>query len=210
MSLSHAVDVPPPRVSSLEARARVMAVLVGLLWFDVLFHVAHGSRIVVLPAWLAATAGLTTQLAFTACEAAVAVHVWRSSGAEVTWRALAPRLFVVSSAEAFALSLATESQHLPPALGVMLAGMRAAGGGGAGSGLAFAFAAFGALTVTRLLLSAHAQSRTARAPFARGLAIVLVFYLVTRLVMWWGFDLLQGRSFETWGTRAWPSDVSNA
>ena len=33
------------------------------------------------------------------------------------------------------------------------------------------------LTVTRLLLSAHAQSRAARAPFARGFAILTCIYL---------------------------------
>jgi hypothetical protein len=53
--------------------------------------------------------------------------------------------------------------------------------------------------VARLLLSARVQAGAARASFARALLVVLALYLATRLVMWWSFDLLQGRSFQRWG-----------
>ena len=211
MTLSHAVEVPPPRIHSIEARAWVSAVLVAMLWFDVLYDAArHASSLSLpLPPWLAALAGLATQLAFTACEAAVAVQAWGVAGEDVPWRALAPRLLAVSSAEAFAVALAAGHTIVPPTLAVWLSGARAAGGAVAGgaasgaappvSGLAFAFAGFGLLTVARLLLSAHAQSGVARASFTRALFVVLTLFLATRLVMWWSCDLMQGRSFQSWG-----------
>jgi hypothetical protein len=180
-------------------RAHIVALLVATTWFDVLYASARHSTSLSLPPWLAAFAGLATQLAFTACEAAAAVQAWRLAGAEVPWRALVPRLVTVSSAEAFATAVAAGHTAVPRAAAVWLAGTRAAADGAVpGSGLAFAFAAFGALTVARLLLSAHAQAGVARVSFPRALGVVLALYLATRLAMWWSFDLLQGRSFQSW------------
>ena len=74
MSLSRAVPVPPPTPFSTETLARVAALLVATLWFDVLHDAARHASATSLPHWLAALAGLATQLAFTAAEAALAVH----------------------------------------------------------------------------------------------------------------------------------------
>jgi hypothetical protein len=199
MTLSRAVDVLPPRVRSIEARAWGMALLVAAMWFDVLYGAARQASTLSLPAWLAALAGVLTQIAFTACEAAVAVQAWRVAGKDVRWRALTPRLLAVSSLEALAVAIAAGHTTLSPGLVVWLAGIRAVRDGPTGSGLAFAFAAFGLLTTARLVLSAHVQSGAARASFARALLVVLTLYLATRLAMWWSFDLMQGRSFQRWG-----------
>ena len=199
MTLSRAVDIPPPRVFTAEARACVIALLVAAMWFDVLYDAARHAGNLSLPPWLAALAGLATQLAFTACEAPVAAQAWSVACEQVRWRVLAPRLLGVSSAEALAVTVAAGHTSVPPALAVWLAGPRAAGPAAPVSGPAFAFAAFGLLTVARLLLSAHAQSGVARASFMRALMVVLTLFLATRLVMWWSFDLMQGRSFRAWG-----------
>jgi hypothetical protein len=199
MTVSRAIDVPPPRVRSTEARAWGIALLTAAMWFDVLYAASRHVGTVPLPPSLAALAGLATQVAFTACEAAVAVQAWRVAGASVRWRELAPRLLAVSSIEALATAIAVGHTTVPQALAAWLAGPRAAATANPVSGSAFAFAAFGVLTVTRLLLSAHAQAGVARASYVRALLVVGTLYLATRLVMWWSFDLMQGRSFQRWG-----------
>ena len=209
MTLSHAVDVPPATERSTEVRARIIAVLVATLWFDILHDAARHATGTSLPPWLAALAGLATQLAFTAIEAALAVAAWRAAGVRIEWRALAPRLLAVSSAEAVAVAIAAGRSTLTPALTVGLAGVRASSGFTPRSGPEFAFAAFGALALVRLLLSAHAQARVARASYPRALLVVAAFYLATRLVMWWSFELMQGRSFQSLGEIAWPDRASN-
>src|SRR5262249_3274435 len=139
--------------------------------------------------------GLASQLAFTAGEAWVAAAVWRLQGARVRWSVLAPRLLVASSADTLAMAIASGHAPLPAPIAQALAGPRATGAVPA-TGLEFAFAGAGALAVVRLLMSALMQSRAARAGFARGLATVLMLWLTTRLLMWWGFELLQGRTFQ--------------
>jgi hypothetical protein len=199
MMQSRAVDIPPPRVRSHEARAWGLSLLVAAMWFDVLYAATRHAGALATPAWLAAVVGVATQLAFTACEALVAVQAWRVAGESVRWRELAPQLLAVSSLEALATAIAAGQGPLPRVVAVGLAGARAAGDGPPHSGPAFAFAGFGALAVARLLLSAQAQAGVARASFARALLLVLTLYLATRLVMWWSFDLMQGRSFQRWG-----------
>src|SRR5262249_27393979 len=164
-----------------------------LMWVEVLGRgLPVGSA---LPAWFAPVIGLATQLLFTAGEALVAVAAWRAQGATVAWRVIAPRLIVAAAAETLAVSIASGRAELPAPIAVALAGPRAAGAAPA-SGLAFAFASAGALAMVRVLTSAHLQARAAHVPFARGLATVLVLWLIPRLVLWWGFDLMQGRSFQ--------------
>ena len=209
MSLLRAVDVPPPTVRSAEGRVRVTALLAAALWFDVLYAAAAHTNASPLPPWLAALTGLATLLVFTGCEAAVAVQAWGIAGVSARWAALAPRIMAVSAAEAFAVSVAVGHAPLPPALAVLLAGVRAAGGAQPASGWSFAFAAFGLLTLVRLVLSAHAQAGAVRASFVRALVLVLTLYLATRLAMWWTFDLMQGRSFQPWGNVAWPGSALN-
>jgi hypothetical protein len=177
-----------------EVRMRLTALLAATMWLDVL----HGAASAASPraAWLLALAGLAAQLAFTACEALVAVAAWRLMRKSVRWSALAPRLLVASSFETLALSVAAGRTHVPLAWAVALAGPRAARVTGAEHGLAAAFATVGLLALGRVLLSAWLQSRAARAGFTTAIALVLAMWLLSRLATWWTFDLLQGRSFE--------------
>jgi hypothetical protein len=140
--------------------------------------------------------GLAGQLAFTAGEAATASACWSLLGRRVPWHVLAPRLLVASSAETLAVSIAAGRAHLPGGWALALAGPRAAEPAGPPHGVAAAFAAVGALAIVRMLMSAWLQSRAARAGFAVAVALVLAMWLVSRLAVWWAFDLLKGRSFQ--------------
>ena len=176
------------------ARVRVTALLVATMWLEVLHGAAAAAH--ASSPWLVALVGLGSQLVFTAGEAAAAVACWGALGRRVPWRALAPRLLVASSAETLAVSIAAGRAHLPRAWAFALAGPRAAEPAGPSHGLAAAFAAVGTLALVRMLLSAWLQSRAARASFAVAMALVLTMWLVSRLAVWWTFDLLQGRSFQ--------------
>lgn len=195
MRLSGVVSVPSPRARQGEVHAWITALCVSILWLQVLWagapRFASGT---LTPEW-ATVLGLATQWACVLIEAAGARMVWFAVGASPSFAALAARIFAASAAEAFAVGMLVGAPEWPAPLAVALCGARADPGflalGGAGS----AFAAFGVLTVLRLVVSAHAQARLARASFGRGMLVVAALYLVTRLVLWWGFDLLQGRSF---------------
>lgn len=183
--------VPHPR--SADRRLWVFALVTCLMWLEELRYTVPAESPV--PAWLATLLGVASQLAFTSGEAWVAVAAWRIQGTRVRWAALAPRVLVASAPETLALSIASGHASLPAPIAEALAGPRASGAAPQ-SGMAFAFAGAGALALVRLLLSAHLQSRAAGAGFARGLATVAALWLATRLLMWWAFELLQGRSFQ--------------
>jgi hypothetical protein len=174
---------------------RVTALLVAVMWFEVL----QGSPGTARPAhaWLVPVAGLAAQLAFTAFEAMAAGALWRMLGVRVRWVALAPRLLVASAAETLAVSIAAGRAAVPRTVGLLLAGPRAAESSGPQNGAAFAFAALGLLALVRMLGSAWLQSQLPGANFRRALIVVAVLWLVSRLVGWWAFDLLQGRSFRS-------------
>ena len=177
-----------------EPRLRVTAILVGTMWFDVLYDAAQVGR--THTPWIVALAGLAALLAFTAAEAAVAVAGWRVLGRNVRWSALGTRLLVASAAETLAVSIASGHAHLPRVWAVALAGPRAVADSVPQHGLAAAFAATGVLALVRVLASAWLQSREARASFGAALGLVLAMWLVSRLAAWWTFDLLAGRSFQ--------------
>lgn len=194
MISSHlAHDVPRPSATA-EIRVRVTALLVCTLWFEVLLDNAPAATS--MPAWLAAATGAGTLLLFTVGESAAAATAWRLMGYGVGWGALLPRLLIASSPDTLALSIASGRTRVALPLAAWLAGPRAGAPGPATSGLAFAFAAAGALTFVRLLLSAHLQAGAARASFARALVVAGGMWLSTRALMWWAFDLLEGRSFQ--------------
>ena len=102
--------------------------------------------------------------------------------------------------------VASGASGFPESVRVLLAGTRGALEHPSESALARAFASLGLLTLLRLLLAISAHAHELRA--SPGLAIstrrrwqdaallVLTFYGASRLALWWGLDLLQGRSFE--------------
>ena len=177
-----------------EARIRVTALLVAMMWFEVLYGAAQVRR--AHTPWIVALAGLISQLAFTAAEAAVAAAAWRVLGKHVRLSTLAARLLVASSAETLAVGIASGRAYLSRDWALLLAGPRAAEATGPLHGLAAAFAATGVLAFVRVLFSAALQARAARASFAAALGLVLALWLVSRLAVWWTFDLFQGRSFQ--------------
>jgi len=181
--------------AGVELRYWAVALLLCTAWFEVLRGMTEpASR---LPAWLVPVTGLASQLLYTACEALVAVALWRALGSSVRWLALVPRLIVASSPDLLAMSIAVGESRPPHAIAIWLAGIRADGPAAITSGLGFAFAGAGLLTSLRLLLSAHLQAGAARGSFPRALVIVGGMWLASRLLMWWSFDLLQGRSFHS-------------
>jgi hypothetical protein len=188
------VRVVPGPTQRGELRVWVTALIVSTMWFQVLAESTRGR--VAGAAWLAPLAGLAAQLGFTALEAAIAMALWRALGARVSWSTLVPRLQISSAAETLAIDITSGHATLPRPIAVVLAGPRAADAAGASHGLAAAFAAAGVLALVRLILSASLQSRAAGAPFARAFGLVLFMWLASRLIVWWGFDLLQGRSFQ--------------
>ena len=101
-----------------------------------------------------------------------------------------------SACEAFAVAIVTGHVPMARPLALLLCGMRAAPGAWVTSGFGRAFAAMGLLTLMRIMLSAQAQARLAGVPLMRGIGVVGSLHLAARLVMWWGSDLLQGRSFQ--------------
>ena len=199
MTVLRAVDVPPPRSTPSEPHMRVTALLVTLFWFDVLWEGARLHPTSGLGPLAVALVGLASQLVFSCLEALAARAAWQMLGHEPTWGALATRIVAASSAEAFAVSIATGGTGLPSWLAQLLAGALAAPLATTDTGLAFAFSGFGVLALVRLALSAHAQARLVRVPFARGALVVSVLWLATRLIMWWSSELAQGRSFQPWG-----------
>lgn len=198
-----------------QPHAWLTAALVAAVWFEVLWQAARHAPALSLPPALAAAAGLTTQLVFTALEASLGVAAWAALGVRARWSVLLPLLLAVSSVEAAAVALASGRPALPAPWAVLLAGPRAAPDPAELSAGAQAFAAFGALTVLRLLLAAHAHTRAAAVTWRRAALLVLAFYLATRCAMWWSLDLMQGRSYvghvhEPEGTEWVPTTAGSA
>jgi hypothetical protein len=204
------------RLSTSHARARPLegnrvaggwrtwlcALLAAGAWFEVLWAAAPTTVAGSMPPALAAAAGLAAQLAFTAIEASLGVAAWAALGTRVRWSALAPALLVVSIAEATAVALASGALSLPDPWRVFLAGPRAVPELTPPGAAARAFTGFGALAVLRLALATQAHAAAARVPWWKAAALVLAFYLASRLVVWWSLDLLQGRSYEAWSLLA--------
>ncbi len=177
-----------------------------MVWFEALWRTTRDSPATSLSPALAATVGLATQLAFTALEASLGVAAWGSLGRNVRWSMLAPALLTASIPEAVAVSVLAEQPALPEVWRVAMAGLRAMPEYVAASPFVQAFAGLGALTLTRLVLATHAHTAALRVCAARAAAparhgrdaalLVLAFYAVSRLAIWWGLDLVRGRSFE--------------
>lgn len=191
-----AVVVPPPRSRVSELPLLVSAGLVAILWWFALRQVAAAEPVPGLGSGAAIAFSLASQLAFSAAEAAVGCTAWGVQGVAVRWTRLAPRLFVVSSAEALALAIAGGGTWLADPWREWLAGARVHPDA-VGTPLARAFASFGVLTLVRLAAAGAAHAEAARARYPRALAIVMALYLATRLALWWTYALLMGHSFES-------------
>jgi len=190
--------LPRPRESeSAPAWPLALFVLaVALFWHDTLVtQLTHSPGLVsprVAPGW-AAACGVGAQMAFSGLEASLYARAWRATGRRLPWLRTAAALFVISSLEAFALSVLQRPDATSFA---WLVGARATWPGGiAITGLDRAFGALGALAFVRLVLTAHVQARGTGASHGYASAMVLVGWLGSRLALWWTADLLRGRSF---------------
>lgn len=198
----------PPRLHGLhhDLRAWVFAAFSATIWFEVLWRTTRDAPASPLTPAVAAAVGLATQLAFTAFEASLGTAAWASLGRRVRWSTLAPALFTASISEAFAVSIIAEQPPLSQAWRVALAGARALPEHAAASPIAQAFAGLGALTLLRLVLATHAHAAALREHAGHSVTsarrwrdaalLVAAFYASSRLAIWWGLDLLRGRSFE--------------
>ena len=63
-----------------------------------------------------------------------------------------------------------------------------------GAGAWAGFGTAGLLTGLRIYLTARQQARALRSPLAGPLALTLCAWLLTRVAVWWGVDLLRGMS----------------
>ncbi len=211
MSQLDAVLVPPPRARTGERHAWVTAGIAALLWAQAIHAGAPQLSAGFLTPGIATALGCATQLVCVSIEAMCARLMWLVFGHAPSYPALTARILTASACEAFAAGVLVGAPALPVPLALVLCGPRVAPGYYAHSGAESAFAAFGALTVLRLVVSAAEQARLARGSFARGMLVVVALYLVTRLVLLWGFDLLQGHSFESAvGILSWPVTPSLA
>jgi hypothetical protein len=68
---------------------------------------------------------------------------------------------------------------------------------GLGAGVWAGFGTAGLLTGLRIYLTARQQARALETPIAGPLALTLTAWLVTRVAVWWGLDLLRGMSPAT-------------
>ena len=190
--------LPRPRESE-SAPAWTLALFVlavALFWHDTLVtQLTHTPELVsprVAPG-LAAACGVCTQLAFSGLEAFLYARAWRATGRRLPWLRTAAALFVISSLEAFALSVLQRPDATSFA---WLVGARATWPGGiATSGLDRALGAFGALALARIALTTHVQARGSGAGHVHASVMVLAGWLGSRLALWWTADLLRGRSF---------------
>ena len=173
----------------------VFLAAVSLFWHDTLLAQLARSPEAVPRRFtpeLAVWTGILTQAMFSALEAFLYARVWRVAGYKLPWARTAGALFVISSFEAFALTLL---QRPDAASFVWLVGERAGWPGGiAASGLGRAFGACGLLAAVRVALTAHVQARGTRAHHAYAFAVTLAGWFCSRLALWWTTDLLRGRS----------------
>ena len=204
MRPTSALRLPVPKLE--ELRAWLFALFAAGIWFEVLWRAAEVAPPAQLTTAMAASVGLATQLVFVAIEASLGSAAWAALGRRVRWRALALALLTASVAEAVAVWVVSGAGGLPETMRVLLAGARGALEPASESVLSRAFAGFGILALLRLLLStcAHADSLRAcpgpllsnRRPWQDAALLVIAFYAASRLAIWWGLDLLRGRSFE--------------
>jgi hypothetical protein len=182
-----------PSARASDARAWGTALLVVPLWIAALVRAARAWPAPPLSGAAMVAAALAAQALATLGEALALRTAWGALGRRAAVRALAPRLFAASAAEAFAVAVAAGTGALPVGLAVVLAGARAASDAPTGA-WGRAWAALGVLTLVRLALSAAAQAEVARVRWRDALVVALVAWLATRLAMWWTLVLLQGRT----------------
>lgn len=149
------------------------------------------------PAALAAGMAVLGKLLGHLSEAGFYALLWRARGARLPfWRFLA---VVVSSsvADQLAYTLAGASDvGGVPAWRIWIAGLHLAGGTVFHDSPAVraGFGSLGLLTATRIGITAAAQARALNRGFAEALGSTVAVWVLTRLAILWGVDLMRGMS----------------
>ena len=145
-----------------------------------------------------AVAGLAGRVLATLSEAGCYTLWWRGRGLELPYWRFAGWVAALSTADLFGMTLKGVAPGAPDALRVVIGAL--AGPLAlepvpvAASGAMAAFGTLGILTVARVVATAWAQARGIGRPLAGPLVVTTAAWLLTRLLIWWSFDLLRGMS----------------
>jgi len=150
-----------------------------------------------MPIPAAAALAVCGKLLAHATEAAFYVLLWRARGARLPfWRFLS-YVVAVSLADVFSFNLAQPFQNGgAPAWRVWLAGLHLASGTPFHDSPALrnAFGSIGLLTATRIAMTGITQAKGSGRSRFEALAWTVGVWLVTRIAVWWAFDLIRGMS----------------
>jgi len=140
-----------------------------------------------------------TRLALFSLEALVYVSAWRALGVRLRWFPLALWVLSFSMFDALAARVAELGRLHPGAWGDAarwLAGPAAVDGaaGSASPGARAAFGSVGLLDAARIAAWCEVQRRASRRPWTQAWTLTLGLWAASRVVLWWGLDLLRGRS----------------
>jgi hypothetical protein len=146
---------------------------------------------------IAAVLMLFSRLGANAIEALAYVLWWRARGARLPYIRFLVALVALSLVDRFSLALTSLAAHTP-ALGPLLAPL--AGPQALGDrfdlapGLRAACGAFGALTLSRIVITAWLQSVQTGERMRGALAVTALVWLGSRVALWWLLDLARGAS----------------
>jgi hypothetical protein len=150
-----------------------------------------------VPVPAAAAMSLGGKLLAHASEAGLYVLLWRVRGARLPYWRFLVYIIVASLADQFAWSLAEPFKAGgAPLWRIALAGLHLASGTPFhdSASIRAAFGSIGLLTAARIGVTAAPQSRATGRPFVEALAWTVGIWLLTRIAVWWAFDLLRGMS----------------
>jgi hypothetical protein len=179
---------------------------VAFLWWDLI----HRQLTIHLPAEIAVrlgpsivvpvAMGLVARFLGNAIEAGLYLWWWRHFRiGRIPYWGLVNWLVTFSVfdllAEHLRLAATAGSAAAPPWI-VPLVGVGVLRPGWPASGVGFwaAFGGIGALTIARVAATASIQARAIGRSLPGPLALTTAFWLLTRFVIWWGTDLMRGRS----------------
>ena len=180
--------------------AIVWIAIVAFAWWDA-FHRAYtgmdgsaNERALMV----SATAAVATKLGGHALEATAYAGWWRLRGAALPWLTLFLWIVTYSMLDVFALWMMHASA--PPLSNAVLVAILAGPAAlrdrlpGVSLGLWTAFGASGAFALLRIVATTDRQRRMTGRGWREPVALTLALWLATRLIQWWGVDLLRGRS----------------
>ena len=167
-------------------------------WFETRAQIQSAAEALpALDAATMATLGLGARALATLSEAGVYALWWKGRGQRLPYWRFVSWVAALSSADLVASSLRRAAVDAPPAirtLAALMAGPGALDISSSAAGAMVGFGSLGMLTIARVSLTSWAQARGIGRPIAGPLLLTTSAWLVTRLIGWWSFDLMRGRS----------------